>query len=321
MKKNILFAVVVGGVILGQATYAGDWEFSLGLNYRTFDEIEYDNYSLENPNNTGGTAVVDDGVTYTENPNGTIFLHMDSVPNSINFDPPVPGGVPYDNATLHQAAVTGQDGDIDDGMGIILGARKEKRYRDTCYKWGIDLSLATAFADTSNAVNATMTNVNLSGLSAGLDTDSDGLWDTFAGLPTYVPNSVGADVAATVDYDLDLGVYTFGAGLSGAYERGALAMRLSCGPTLTLSDFDIRRSETVTYNSGANTIYRDSVEDDGTEFDLGAYIAAGMEYQINTSTGIGLSLRYDWIPNGPETDLADLELSGVSGLLQLLYKF
>lgn len=308
MKKCFFLLTMSAGAVLAPVAQAGDWEFSLGANYRAFDEIDYDNYALENPNHTGGTAVLDNGVTYTDN-GATIFLEMANVGNPVNFDPP-PGNV--NDATLHQASVTGQSGDIDEGVGVVLGARKDICKLRSGYTLGLDLSLTTAFSDTANRVSAPVDNINLTGLNS----------NPYIGSKNLAAGSVGADVEASVNYDLDLAVYTFGTGMSGAYEQGPWAFRLGAGPTLTLTDYDISRSEVVSFNSGTSTIYTDAVDDDGLDLDLGAYISAGVDYDITGNIGVGLSIRYDWVyDGGPDTDVADLDLSGASGLLQLLYTF
>jgi len=190
-----------------------------------------------------------------------------------------------------------------------------------------------------------------SGLSIGFALSMGGFEDTFSDtqagavltdsytIAAYVggrhmvpPAATATDLpgagttVGSLEYELDLEALCLGAGVVAMYQWEGLGVVLALGPTLTYAQVDVEATETVNWsdtvlNTPGARIYRSTRDDDKKDLILGAYGSIGVEYRINENWKAGLEYRYDAAFNDVDTSLADVDLSGVSGTVKLIYSF
>ncbi len=267
---------------------AEEWKLSLGVTYRTFDDISMHGLTL------GDGSKYLDGDDDGSNP----ISPVDQVtPPSSSF--PLLG----EAVSLHRANYTGASDELDSGTGLVFGASKQMDN-------GFGFELSFVYIDTSfdEGVNAdTYTDVFYGGVPGGSD--------EFGDMP---PGGKTADVQ--IRYDMDVTLYTFGAGISKTLQIGAFDMKFSGGPTITIADFDMSYVATQSF-TGIDDVNHGSGSDDGIDLLLGAYVAADLSYDFNENWGMALGLRYDLIVNEIESDIADIDASGLSVELKVTYQF
>ncbi len=292
------------------------WKLSMGINYRSFGKIDFKEVS---PN---GGQFINGSVTDI---GAGLYLYKVTDPNSqILVD-----NVLNDTITYTTATANSDDFGIDGGMaGIVLKASKVFKQGDT-FNWSFDFTLATAYTQSSSGAGATLVDT---GFDFGPDWNSslDGNGVAFPGpyppaapvegktegvSPNYDPFSPGGSISTmNINYDLNLGVYTFGAGISTACHLGPVNIFVAGGPTLSVVDYDIDYSAT-------SADYHESKSAESTDLRAGLYGELGVELMLGESWGVGISSRYDWIPIEVNTDLASLDLSGLSCNVFISYQF
>ena len=103
-----------------------------------------------------------------------------------------------------------------------------------------------------------------------------------------------------------------------------LDLFVAAGPSLNIVDMDSEVSESASYTSPGNqgdSFYRQSQSDGGTDILFGLYGAIGAQYWFNEQAGLVLEARYDEVFDKAETDLAELDLSGFSGMAKVIFRF
>ena len=279
------------------------WKLSIGANYRSFGKTtfkqvgKYVNGSLTDI----GSGGVSQYLYKVADPTSQVLVH---------------GG--NDTVTFTAANESSSEFDIDNGVGVVLKAGKVFSQGDVI-SWSFDLSLATAYSQSSHSVATTSTTFNFGDWN--ISPDGNGVV-TPGPYPPSAPiagktegvsgnnTPTGATTAGHIKYDLNLGLYTLGAGVSASSHLGPITLFVGGGPTLSVVDYDIDYSVLVMDDSSESTRLR-----------AGLYTELGVEVSIGEKWGIGVSGRYDWIPVEVNTDLATIELSGFSGQLFLSYQF
>lgn len=323
MKKIIFTAIILTSAFL----FAQDnqvvkqqestWKLSVGANYRSFGEVNI----KQRPVNGGqffNGSVTDIG--------GGNYLYTVTDPTTQVFV----DATLNDTVTFSTATATAGEFDIDGGLaGITLKGSKILK-KNNGFTWSLDLSLTTAYSQSSNTTTPTISDTGFdlgaqdwndsfdnSGFqhpgpyppSAPIDGKTEGVAAEYT--PFYPANSISSMV---VNYDLNLGVYTIGMGLNGAYKIGAVNLFIAGGPTLSVVDYDIDYSA----QSGS---FSEQISCESTTLRGGLYGEFGLEVSLGEKWGVGISSRYDWIPVELNTDLADFELSGLSGNIFISYNF
>lgn len=299
-------------------TQATDWTFKVGLNFRSFGDLSIQPMTL----NSGGFlngSVTDFG--------GGQFLYTVEAPLAQI------SGVNLDLVTFSTADQMSGSDDIDSGTGFAINGLKIVETKDN-FSWGYSVSFTTAFSDTSSRFNGALSDTQYN-LGANWNTlpDSngdvpilpppgapvDGKTEAVSGNNTPITTG-GSDSTLKVHYDLDLSLYTLGTGLTAHWQNEKLAIFAAAGPTLSIVDFDIENSVTAQFADGSN-FFNQSESDDGTKLRLGTYFELGLELEINETWGAGFSTRYDWVPVEVNSDLAEMELSGLSAQIFVAYQF
>ena len=322
------FCLMIGNVIAAES----DWRFSIGANYRTFDDIDFEQLRFINPkypssqfvNGTyaADTLVVEDGAVQAP---GLFQADQTNVPKVfIDFSPlnglvdipaevsaaDIPIRVTYDSITF-----MGADKEFDEGSGVVFGARRVLKEKSG-YSWELDLSFATALSDTDEDFNpeTTTLSTNVTGTVFLRNVNEDGDGEVTAGnFPAPISLGAAANVTGRVEYDLDLAAYTFGAGVSGNFKAGNFGFIIGAGPTLTIADLDVDAVQRANFTK--------KLKDDATDLLFGVYVNAGLNYNLNESVAVGLEYRFDYVFDDVSTNLADVDLSGSSTQAKLIFGF
>ncbi len=143
----------------------------------------------------------------------------------------------------------------------------------------------------------------------------------------------------SMDNDVDLTCLCLDLGVQAAYAAGRLGLELGLGPTLTLVDLDASQrlssrwdqhtvianpaaapanQRGVTVPAGASSETR---SDSSMGTLLGAYVTAGMVYQVTPLLDITANVRYDIVAGDVDNDIAEVELDGYSMQLRLRMRY
>ncbi len=294
------------------------WTLAIGVNYREMGELNMDAFQAADGGFLDG-AVTDFG-------GGLWLFEVEDPMQQVD-------GTELDKVTFTSAETFGGTDRIDNGIGFIIRAEKGSGINGwSTYEV---LSLVTAWVDSE-------ANAAASGTYYEYDVGQN--WNTLPDIDSEVPfnpppgspipekdTAVGANNSFVVvpngnakvnfSYDVELGYYTFGAGLASTYNDEAFRFYVGAGPSLSLVDYDIERSVTGYWSDGSGAFYREGEDASSTKVRAGIYAEVGMEYHFNERWGMGVSGRYDWIPVDINTDLGSIELSGLSGQISLIYNF
>lgn len=351
-KKFIATIICTFVVVIAHAQE--DWNYSIGLNFRSFSDVEFKAAAVSNPafpnsfgnvqyingraTDTDGDGVVDEIVVLNGGVGGQL------APNFYRFDAingfvPQPGlgsgtlvnigAAPLLNltASLDRATFDGAGGgDFDDGAGyVITASRLHKDSGD--FHWNFELSLTTAFSDMDQGAGGRITSSDQFVENNSIFIDTNSIDNVILDGGTFARNLGGGTaegLSIVNNFDMDLSVYTIGAGLSASYEVNTLSLNIGAGPTLTLSDLEVDSALSAVRTGGdlaGRSIALARNSDDSDDFSFGLYVNIGLVYDINESWGFGVEYRYDYVFNDASTDIADVDLDGDSTQVKLIYSF
>ncbi|MBT3377920.1 MAG: hypothetical protein HN742_16845 [Lentisphaerae bacterium] len=316
MLRGICLAVTA--MVLATTASAEEWKLKLGANYRIFGEAELTGFAFSNPDLFTGNGFVSGNLP------GLLAVNVVNQGLQVEAGAVSPDG---DFAELHRVDfASGADDHMDASRGFVLAA--SGMFNEV---WDVELSLAVNKLDSGASATAT-------GTTERYDTSNDDSWaaaggtaaqwidSTFAGWAGPLAPPVGGyqvDATGAVAYDFEVDVYTFGLGLSRDLQLGeCVDVSLSAGPTITLGDFSVSRTESAAFTDVANTpIYSNTLHDDGLEVVLGAYASVSVGLVFDEQLTLEAGARYDYGVSQLQTDLADLDLSGLSGELKLVFSY
>jgi len=321
MKMFCGICLAVAAMAMVHTASGADWTLKLGANYRTFGEAELTAFSFSNPDAVTGSGFVSGNLPST--------MTVNVVDQGLQVD--LGGGF----ADLHKVSFAGGcDDDIDNSFGVVIAAAKP--LNET---WDLELSLTVNALDSGASASAIGTTERYNTSAAG------GAWTPFAGGakgteaqwvdlggtgwagPLLAPvGGYQVDATGSVDYDFEVDIYTFGVGVTTDMELSDnVGVALSIGPTLTLGDFSVKRTESAFFtddDDDPTPIYDpETLSDDGLEVIFGAYASVSVGVAFGEQFSLAAGLRYDYAANQLATDLADLELSGFSSELKLVFSF
>ncbi len=317
-KLIIGFTAVVTPLM---STLAEGWDLSLGVNYRTFDGVEFKSRQITNGGFLDGSVTwIDDNGDGLQN-DGDLWLYK--VASSLQQ---------VDVATLQevtytQAAISQQNADIDDGIGVVFKASYTLRHEEK-YRFNLDLSLTTARSSSKFALN---TSVNTVGYDIGENWNDPNAPTGGGPLPNQLDKITGGNVEMGTVQDgngvvyssagLDFDLYTLGLGISGMYDVDDFSLFIGAGPTISLIDYEMYDEVTGYWKDGSGTFYSSQESEHSTKWRGGLYAEFGLLYAINETWGIGVAGRYDYIPVKVETEVAEIDLTGFSGQAFINYQF
>lgn len=303
MNRYVLFAVLLLPLLLG----AGDWEWSVGLNIRGFEDVTLDGVQLN------GGAFIDGTV---EDLGGGFWRYTVANPQM------QVGGANLDEVTYRNASLGARVDGIDNGYGIVLGARRSlwetKGLRLSC-----EVSLAIAGTESGEGYVADQQmrtwSIAADSWNAGGVPDPNQLTKISGNHAEIAPP--GASTASVrVRYGLDLGVYTLSTGLAVSVERGRFGFSIATGPTLSVLDYEVWRGAFAEGPDGS-LFYRERDSTSGFRYRAGWYARLGCSWTLTENVSLNAGLRYDWVPVDLDTDLADVELSGPATEIACTFHF
>jgi len=132
--------------------------------------------------------------------------------------------------------------------------------------------------------------------------------------------TTASTTSALVRLDADLDLYVFSLGMSASRSIGPLSIRLEAGPTVNLADFDTSVMQQVRWTNGEE-IYSRSKTDDTLDILFGVYASGCVSWRFTERWEVGIEARWDEVFEDVSTDLAQMELSGVSLSAQVGFSF
>jgi len=303
MTKHVLSILLFAPVLL----VAGDWEWSLGLNVRGFDDIALDAFEL----NDG--AFIDGAI---DELGGGFWRYAVKAPLMQVT------GMDLDEVTYRTASLGTKVDGIDHGHGVALGM-KRALWESGTIRVALGLSFTAAGTTSGQAFSAAQEvetwSIATDSWNAGTVPDS-GQLTKVSGNHTEIAGLGTSNASVMVRYDLDFGIYTFGAGLVASHGMGRARASIASGPTLSLVDYDVSRDAYGASTDGS-VFYTEETSDDGLTCRAGWYARIGCTWELTEAVLLSAGLRYDWIPVDLNTDIADMGLSGPAAEAGLTLRF
>lgn len=317
MKPKIATYVVLMVAMSSAGVHAEDWRFSIGPNYRTFGDVEFD----------AGTF---DASAYGTSYNGANYVDGSVVANGL-------GGVTYtvndamqqvaqpglDIVTFHEVTFAGGDDSTDAAWGLALEACRRVSIRGD-WVFGLDLSLTTAALRQESNFGGT---VSVSSFDvnpplwppAGPGIPADGPLVSANPASPAAPTPVGT-LNARVERDLDVDLYTAAVGLSAETAIRGLNVRLGAGPALLLADCEVRTLDWAGWQTGS-AVCRHSGSDTTYQVVGGAYASIEAGINLTERVQLGAKARYDYAFDDLDFHGGELDLSGLSAQVLVSIEF
>jgi hypothetical protein len=294
---------------------AGDWKLSLAASYRSFDDVTFSPIQLSS---SGGEYV-----------NG--YYNSDSdylVLGESQMDPggwqAGPGDTYIRNVSFDQTNFSGAKDGWGGTAGSVISVSRQLATTDSGWTFGANISLGWFSADLRTLAtegNGLMTTAYVGYFSIP-QVLPDPPPNTYPTAPvsgaagpglTMTDTTTSATTTASLEMDADLDLYVLSLGLQASRAMGPVSVRLEAGPTLNFADFDTSMTQSVSWISGDGSVYSPASDTDDT-FDVlfGAYASGALSWHLTEQIEIGLEARWDEVFDDVSTDLAAMDLSGLS---------
>ena len=309
MHKLLLVSLLAGSLFTAVATEEGSWSYRLGVSYRDIGEVDVDDIQFSNTLPAlDGSDYVNGAAHFNGVTDDTLVLD-----NTGQYDV---GGVSLDRHTTNSGSE-----DLGQEAGFIFTAEKGLNSVGNS-RVALDLSVSYHAADESSNISSNVVSDRFSPPGFGPSIGSavhPGNTIGVGGAGTGVATTAGA-----LKFDMEMDLFTFGAGLKGIYDADSFRLSVGAGPTLTVANIESDVTESVEWISGPNAgsdLYRDERSDDALELIFGGYLSLGAEVRLNEAVGLGAEWRYDHAFQDAGTDHADVDVSGSSGQLFLILNY
>lgn len=306
--KKVLFGIALAGLV-GVAG-AQEWKLGLGVSYRQFDDVEFSSLPVRNFGEI--RLILRDGAALDYN-----AQNLNAVIGDL---PGQTGGINVIEDILVTNGYFGVDEGTSssDGWAPVLTAEYLFMTRER-----LTLSAVANFQYYTMDVGGTS--------SLGLSNEATlNQYFVVAGSVSPLPTGGGAPYGSVqttgyVSNEFSMDLYTFDLGLKLGYSFDcAIDLFAAVGPSISLVDIDSEITESATYSAPGNpggNFYSQSQSDGGTDVLFGIYGAIGGQYWLNEQVGIVLEARYDEVFDKADTDFAELDLSGFSGMAKVIFRF
>lgn len=308
MFNKILTTFLIGGAMTTVMAGESDWDMSVGATFRKFKSAEFKSFATESDYINGtwdGTTVtvVDPGQQVTPHPLAGIV-------------PSIPAGSQL--ASLHSVSLGSSVDDLEDTTGLVFQWTRDLQ-TSTVNKvggvdWKLDLSLVWIGVDQSTDGLADVDGITI---QTGSVSDINDFLTGVSGSEDVIPPS--NNVNSFARYDLDIDAFTFGAGIASRFELGPIDLKLGMGPSMTLVNYNVSYAADAGFTGDAQRIVSES--DDDLVARWGLYGTLGLIYDFNQNWGMEVGFRYDYIPDNVNTNVVNIDLSGMSTEVKLIYSF
>jgi len=307
--KRILLTLTIAGLVCGAAR-AQEWKLGLGVTYRQFDDVEF--ISLPARDFGDLSFIFRDGalLDYTPANLAAVIGDLPSQTGAINV--------------VEDVIVTngyfGMDESVDtsESFAPVLTAEY--------------LFMTEERLTLSAVANFMYFNVDVDAMSAmGLsNTATFNQYFVVSGDVAPLPNGVGSPYSGltttgSVSNEFSMDLYELDLGLKVAYSFDfSVDIFAAIGPTLNIVDVDAAVSEVATYSAQGNAggaFYTQNASDGVTDVLFGVYGAVGGQVWFSENLGFALEARYDEVFDEVDTDFAELDLSGLSGVAKFIFRF
>jgi len=310
MYKKLASIFMIGGALTAGAQES-DWKLSLGTTFRSFKQSELKSIGFGSDKYVNGSY---DGSTVT----------VDDAGNQVA---PYPGGLPGGTshlASLHSVSFGSFSEDLEDSAGLVLQWTKDLQGSGDGkiggLDWQMDFSLVWVGVDQAFNSAADVTSdafeVDDSDFPNGTIDDVE---NGVPGAPSLLPGS--KNVEGFARYDLDVDAFTMGFGFGPRLELGPVDLKIGVGPTLTIVNYNTRVDAGWNFIGDAGSGERVSRSDDGIDARLGLYGSVGLACEFTERWGMEVGVRYDYIPDSVDTNIVNLDLSGLSTEIKVVYSF
>lgn len=124
----------------------------------------------------------------------------------------------------------------------------------------------------------------------------------------------------------DLNLYVLDLGVEGRANWDNFHLSAAVGPTLTIADMDSSQTQSASWAAqGVDLLpagsYSEKIGDSETKIMPGVYGAVGATVDLSDRWSVGVEGRYDWVSDNAGNGQADLDLSGFSGIVSVMFRF
>ncbi len=307
MLRKVISALLIGGAVTSFAAEKEGWELSIGASYRSFKDVDFKSFKLNNGNYVDGSV---DGA------------NIEVVSPSFQGTAEGPPEAGKERVALSKVSFGGESSDFDSAPGLVLGLSR-KIGESEHFTYNLDLSVTWITTDMDETFNGSVEADVFMVDSAG--------WSYDAINDVYINGTAVVDplvlennrVKSTVRYDLSMDVFTFSAGVSAKMALGPVDVKAGIGPTLTAAGYDVSCDKSWSFVDDALNQYggTESSDDDGAKLRLGLYANLALSVDITEQWAIEAGVRYDYIPVTVNTNVAEIDLSGMSTEIKAVYSF
>lgn len=316
MKPSWLL-VLGAAAVLALPARADGWKLALGASYRSFDEVSFSPLQLSS---SGGAFV--NGYYNSDSDYRVEGVDQLDLAGWLPLGPVFTRGVTFDQTTY-----AGSSDGFGGTAGTVITLSRQIRATESGWTFGANFSLGwfssdlSATATEGNGLSTTTYGgVLIFPFDPGLAVPAAPFSDS-PGLTMNGPTT-GSTTTALVRLDADLDLYVLSLGMSASRSLGPLSIRLEAGPTVNLADFDTSVTQEVRWSSNGNDVYVPRPQTDDTlDILFGVYASGGVSWRLTERWEVGIEARWDEVFDDVSTDLAHLELSGVSLSAQVGFSF
>ena len=313
MEKRMFrtFAVAAAFVLCISVATARQWRLGLGVSYRSFDDVEFSGAPASGGGMDIARFLLRDGdlVPYTAGNLAAVIGSLPSGTGAINV---------VEDVGYSSSVFLGSDEEVDGALGPVLTAEMMFLTQDE-----LTLSVVANFMYFSADADGSQT--------LGIDMDAE-LNQYFVVRGNMSPFPLGSGTPygsfsgqGHVDYSFDMDMYELDLGVKVGYAPAQeFSLFLAGGPTLNLVDSESSVRQFANYSGPSGTgdvLFANTVSDGQSDVLFGLYASAGGQYWFNEQIGVVIEGRYDHVFDPAETDFAEMDLSGFSGMAKVLFRF
>ena len=326
MRKKYWLLIPSLLVLFSLNSSAQDWVHSVGVNYRTFGDVDFKRFAFASsfPDSPYVNGAIVGKASFSEVtvvngfeqqiPGATDLYISDGVPN-----PVLTGGTNLTSQIgLDSIEFTGGNEELDKELGYMFQA---SRLLDDVsdIEWNLDITLGFVSTDASTSLSA-RSDSNSFEIDDPIPLDNQTIIADLQLLVQDPDTSPGQGLAVgNAAFDVDLDMLTIGVGIGGVMRNDTFGFTFGFGPTFSIADAQLKISQQV--NQGGASVSTIVQRDDGDDFIFGLYASLGLQVDVSDTIGLGVGYRYDFAFSDLDTRLTEIEVDGSSLELKVLFTY